>query len=96
MTEDWMYLSFTDYVDGVDTFLGACVVRGSNVLEAAFAAHLLGINPGGQVLGIGPLSAKALDTFSPEYRERLLDKRTMMEELQVVRVGDLEQEGSKP
>lgn len=42
------YLSFA----GEGGFRGACVVDGEDIVGAVKEAHRLGINPGGQVLGI--------------------------------------------
>ena len=44
----WFYLSFASE----DSFLGACVVRAESVAGAITKSHLLGINPGGEVLAI--------------------------------------------
>jgi hypothetical protein len=50
-------------------FLGAIVTDGNNVVEGVKRAHELGINPGGQVLGI-PVPE---DKFVPEeFCNRLL------------------------
>lgn len=64
----WFYLSFAK--DGVG-FLGAAVVEGANVYEAAKQAHRLGINPGGGVIGV-PLDESLLPP--EEFRNVLLDK----------------------
>lgn len=48
----FFYLSFCDASRPAGTqFLGACIVRASHLMEAVQVAHLLGINPGGEVLG---------------------------------------------
>jgi hypothetical protein len=51
----WWYLSFAD-----DGWLGAAIVEGDSIVSAAARAHALGINPGGEVLGV-ELPAEALD-----------------------------------
>ena len=67
----WVWCSFCDpkKPEGFQ-FLGAAIVRGDNVAEGAQEAWRLGINPGGEVLGI-PLPQ--FIEVAPEYRERLLD-----------------------
>jgi len=62
----WWYLSFAD-----DTFRGGVVVRGDDVVSALEEANRLGINPGGQVLGV-PLTSDHVPAAS--YRERLLSR----------------------
>lgn len=42
------WLSFSDE----QACLGVAIVDGDDVVEATMRAHMLGINPGGQVLGI--------------------------------------------
>lgn len=50
----YFYLSFC----GDEGFLGACTVEGQDIASAIIEAHRLKINPGGEVLGVGPLSAE--------------------------------------
>ncbi len=46
------YLSFADTGRPEGTqWLGACYVNGINIVDAARAAHALGCNPGGQIMG---------------------------------------------
>jgi hypothetical protein len=72
--DGWFYLSFADE----DGFRGACFVAGNNIGQAAHTAHVLGINPGGQVRGMGPLSPTELNQMVPEqYRNILLDAQIM-------------------
>jgi len=47
--KQWWWLSFAD--DDKGGFLGAVTVRATCFLDAINVAHLLGINPGGQVRG---------------------------------------------
>lgn len=54
-----------------DGFLGACIVPGSDVATAAMAAHALGINPGGEVLGI-PTPPDCIDRLPKAFLGRLL------------------------
>jgi hypothetical protein len=59
----WTYCSFADD----DGFLGGVIVEASNVVEAAIVASMLGINPGGEVLGA------PCPSVPPErFRNRLL------------------------
>ncbi len=62
----WFYLSFVK-----ETFVGGCIVRAEEMLDAVSVAHELGINPGGEVMGM-PIPEGFLP--GPEFRERLLSK----------------------
>jgi hypothetical protein len=91
--DGWMYLSFAD--DDRGGFLGAAIVEGNNVGQAARRAHVLGINPGGQVLGFGPLTPAELDeNVPPAYRDKLLDKTAIKEVFGDAKsIRELEEEG---
>ena len=72
MSKSWHYLSFADDDNG---FLGGAYVEGNTHIEAHLRATLLGINPGGEVMFVGPLPAEALAANVPEeQRERLLSQ----------------------
>ena len=61
----WWYLSFA----GEARYLGACVVQGAGLVDAALNARMLRCNPGGEVLG-APIPEGSLP---PEHmRNRLL------------------------
>ena len=60
----WWYLSFADD----DGFLGGVYVEAESFLEAVTQADVHGANPGGEVLGAGPLPCGP----SPERAHRLL------------------------
>jgi hypothetical protein len=47
--QSFMWLSFADEETG--KFNGAVITQGEDIIEAIKRAHMLGINPGGQVLG---------------------------------------------
>lgn len=48
-----MYLSFCDLDKPKGTqFLGVCIVDADNIIAAVTLAHILGINPGGEVVGV--------------------------------------------
>jgi len=82
----WHYISFAD-----DTgFLGAVVVRGSDLVDAVKEAHRLKINPGGEALGGAIPDGGVL----PEHaRNRLLSKADVDAIWgDGVRLGDYEQE----
>lgn len=64
---NWMYLSFASDAG----FLDGCVVRAKSIDQAVREAHRLGINPGGDVLG---LEVPAHMIPQPHYRERLMTK----------------------
>jgi hypothetical protein len=44
----WWYISFADD----DGFLGGVVIKGKGFTSAIMASHRLGINPGGEAMGI--------------------------------------------
>jgi len=48
MASDWFYCSFADE----ERFRGAVLVIAPDVVTAAMVATVLGINPGGEVLGM--------------------------------------------
>lgn len=65
------YLSFV----GEDRWLGGAFVPGDDLVDAAKRAHVLGCNPGGEVMG-HPIP----DDVTPppeEYIGKLLDKETL-------------------
>lgn len=69
----WWWLSFADpSLPTGSQFLGACIVRGSNIVMAALEAHRLKISPGGQVLGIS--FAEHGKTPAAGYTNRLLTR----------------------
>jgi hypothetical protein len=73
----WWWLSFSD-----ERFLGAAIVEASNFPEAVLRTHALGINPGGEVLALGPFSEDEVRPLvGPGCCNRLLSKREIMEEL---------------
>jgi hypothetical protein len=76
---DWWWLSFS----GEPGFLGVCIVQGNDIGEAVIRAHVLGINPGGEVRGF-PIPKSELHRFKLEACERLLN------------VADLEALGLEP
>lgn len=53
MSAPWQWLSFcdTDKPEG-QRFIGVAIVRGWSVADAALMAHVLGCNPGGQVMAV--------------------------------------------
>ena len=65
----WWYLSFAD-----EEFKGAVFVRATGMLDAVREAHVLGINPGGEVIGIEIEDETIAMLPAPEFRERLLTK----------------------
>lgn len=46
----WLSFCDPDKPEGTQ-FVGACIIRGDNMIEAVQNAHRLGINPGGEVQG---------------------------------------------
>lgn len=65
----WWWLSFGSEVDG--RFLGVAIVRGTDIIDAARAAHALGCNPGGQVLAV---PVRRPGRITADFRERLLSR----------------------
>ena len=64
----WWWLSFaTD-----DECFGVCIVQGDNIIEATRKAHSLGINPGGEVLGIGIPEENYAEVFSMYQQNKLI------------------------
>lgn len=77
MTEQtWFYLSFADGELPTGTqFLGGVYIRANDGFSAISGAHLLGINPGGEVKFWGPFPDHVIAAAIPEGdRERLLSK----------------------
>ena len=70
-----MYLTFADPEKPTGSqFLGAAIVKASNIIEAAHVAWYLDISPGGEVYALTvPLSVKIPD----DYIERLLTKKDL-------------------
>jgi len=69
--EDWWYLSFAD-----DTFREAVIVRAKGLLHAVTAANMLGINPGGEVVG-APMTGFT-ELPAEEFRNRLLTREDVL------------------
>ena len=74
----WWWLSFADGERPKgQQFLGACLVQAQGLLGATLAARLLGLNPGGEVKGVGPIPT---DTeFPPGWTNRLLNREECAE-----------------
>lgn len=72
----WFYLSFADAnLPKGQQFLGGAYVKAASLPEAITRSHQLGINPGGDVGCLGPLSAEDMDANVPVgQRERLLSR----------------------
>lgn len=69
---NWWWLSFADGdLPKGEQFLGVALVRAHGMGTAAMTAHTLGINPGGEAMGI-----EIPPTFDipAEYQNRLLTK----------------------
>lgn len=69
--EQWFYLSFAD-----EEFNGAVIIRAHGIADATMKTHVLGINPGGQVISV-PIPTKKLPAET--YRNRLLSKADIVE-----------------
>ena len=71
------YLSFADPELPPGTrFLGATVVDGFDIIDAAANARLLGINPGGEVLGV-PTPFKPEDPLVSFMYHKLVSRETI-------------------
>lgn len=77
--ECWWWLSFANPSAARGRqFRGVCVVRGSDLVTAAERAHVLGINPGGQIRG----HALTNNREPPEaLREKLVTNRDELERI---------------
>jgi hypothetical protein len=72
----WWWLSF---VEPGKRSLGCCLVEGKDIREALRRAWALGINPGGEVMGV-PLAQEVMEEHYPEsggWRERLLSPKEL-------------------
>ncbi len=72
------WLSFCDATKPAGSqFLGLVLVRGVDMVQAVKVAHVLGINPGGQVSGIAcdPAVLARLSFSLEDFANRILDKR---------------------
>ena len=74
----WWWLSFcdTEKPEG-QQFLGACFVRGTNMIAAVKNAHMFDINPGGEVQGVEVPS----DLIVPEWAKNKLLTKANVERL---------------
>jgi hypothetical protein len=63
----WWYLSYVKD----ERFVGACIVRGGDFLEAVASVGRLGVSPGGQILGV-PVPEEEFP--GDAYTYRLLSK----------------------
>jgi hypothetical protein len=66
----WLSFCDPDAPEG-SQFLGVVITQAADFIAAVSRSHALGVNPGGEVQGAGPLPA---DSISPEWRDRLLTK----------------------
>ncbi len=72
------WLSFCDASKPAGSqFLGLVLVRGVDMVQAVKVAHVLGINPGGQVKGIecDPQVMARLSFSLEDFANRILDRR---------------------
>ena len=68
------FLSFADgNLPQGSQFLGGAIVRASHMIEAVRVAHILGINPGGEVQGI-QVPSKLVSRIKGKWIERLLTR----------------------
>lgn len=66
--EGWMYLSFAD-----EKFRGVVVIKAHGLVDAISRTHALGINPGGQVMGVD-MPDEIVAQVPEDCRTRLLTK----------------------
>jgi len=84
----WWWLSFAED----DGFRGVAIVQGQDMAAAIARAHLLKINPGGQVAG-WPIPEEFLDQHVPgEFRNRLLSRQEVTDHLKGKKISELEAE----
>ncbi len=81
----WLSFCDTDRPKGTQ-FLGACIVRAPSMVAAVILAHALGINPGGEVVGVD------FDAHGrvPERFVNVLMDRNMITELDAAMEGALQ------
>lgn len=80
------YISFaTD-----DAFLGAIIIKAANEKEAYTNSRKL--SPGGQMVAI-PIPPEHLHQFPMSLRDRLLDEKTIREELSGLSMKEAEEQG---
>ena len=73
MASFWLsFCSDSDLPEG-SQFLGACIVPGDDVLSAVQAAHMLGCNPGGEVVG-HPVPPGMDQYVEDRWRNRLMTR----------------------
>jgi hypothetical protein len=80
----WWYLSFCDPERPAGTrFLGGCFVQGHDEVSAVRRSHHLGINPGGEVAMMGPLTEAGpvaqLEAVAGRWCDRLLTREEIAE-----------------
>lgn len=64
----WWMLSFTDDARPVgDQHLGTCLVKAASAELAVTATHMTGLNPGGQVLIVGPVPEEDVPAEQPRW-----------------------------
>lgn len=64
----WWFLSFTDDARPVgDRHLGTCFVKAANAVRAIEAAHETGLNPGGEILIVGPVPEADVPAVQPRW-----------------------------
>ncbi len=74
----WWWLSFADgSLPTGQQFLGACLVQARGFLGATLVARMMGLNPGGEVKGVGPIPADIV--IPPEWTQRLLNREECAE-----------------
>jgi hypothetical protein len=71
--DSWWYLSFA----GVEGFRGGTYVRAFGEAFAVARATDLGINPGGEVMIVGPLTEATMGAVPAWKRERLLSSEEL-------------------
>lgn len=82
---NWWWLSFGDATRPVGAqFLGAAIVGpAAHIGQALQLAHLLSINPGGEVAG-QPIQDAELEYIPATHRDRLLTKEEALELVQAL------------
>jgi hypothetical protein len=67
-----------------DSFLGAAIIPAADFISAVTAAHLLGINPGGEVLGHPWIGEEGKPLIPDNYIGRLLNTRELDKLMEIV------------
>ncbi len=87
MSYFWLSFADGDLPKG-QQFLGACIVQAETNIDAVTKAHLLGINPGGEVMMVEIESAGAIKEILENHPLNTLLSKAMIENPVSLFTGD--------